>query len=231
MFSLSAEEQEAARKAELGVRRFSSEGKACIECFRIASARIFETVREFLQQNSFLSEKVILERASIDEFFLDVTAAVNDPAAVQQMTMDTDEAAKETFEIGKDTEEAIAETDNKNNNDLRAGRLLMLGAWIALRIRKAVFDRLGFTMSAGIGGNKMVAKLAAGYGKPNGQAVCFPLLSMACCATLALANAAISAGSLVRQFKSYCLMVFQQLSALLHATSPCQFCSKGLKML
>ena len=36
LYRLSPAEQQAARQAELGVRRYSTEGKACIECFRIA---------------------------------------------------------------------------------------------------------------------------------------------------------------------------------------------------
>ena len=36
-------------------------------------------------------------------------------------------------------------------------------------IRKAIFDELGFTCSAGISVNKMAAKFIAGLKKPNAQ--------------------------------------------------------------
>jgi len=39
-----------------------------------------------------------------------------------------------------------------------------------------VLDTLGFTLSAGISTSKLVSKLAASYGKPNGQ-VCDLILS------------------------------------------------------
>lgn len=46
---------------------------------------------------------------------------------------------------------------------------LQLGCHIAWTARRAVFEKLGFTLSAGISTNKLVSKLAASYGKPNGQ--------------------------------------------------------------
>jgi len=113
LFSLSPTEQEAAQKAELGVRRLSSQGKACIECFRIASARIFDTVKQYLQENTFLTQRVILERASIDEFFLDVTGAVSDDddhSADEQLQHDViDEVMKETVEIGINNDAVAAD--------------------------------------------------------------------------------------------------------------------------
>lgn len=41
--------------------------------------------------------------------------------------------------------------------------------WIAEDIRKKIFDRTGLTASAGIAPNKLIAKLASDYKKPNGQ--------------------------------------------------------------
>ena len=40
---------------------------------------------------------------------------------------------------------------------------------IAQEIRKRIFDEVGLTASAGISGNKFVAKIASDYNKPNGQ--------------------------------------------------------------
>jgi hypothetical protein len=45
-FLLSPEQQQAARRRELGVRRYQGDGKASIECFRIASARILSLVQD-----------------------------------------------------------------------------------------------------------------------------------------------------------------------------------------
>lgn len=50
---------------------------------------------------------------------------------------------------------------------------LWRGAVIARGLRKAVFEELGFTLSAGISTSKLVSKLSASLGKPNGQAIIF----------------------------------------------------------
>ena len=63
-------------------------------------------------------------------------------------------------------------TDNLNNDI--TNKALQRGCVIARGIRRAVYNKLGFTLSAGISTSKLVAKLGASYGKPNGQAVVFP---------------------------------------------------------
>lgn len=225
LFRLSDAEQVAARHAEVGVRKTSNQGKASIECYRIASAMIFDTVRTVL---TYMEDKeaskqaknthgrvergggIVLERASIDEFFLDVTAAVdawmdtqddkndinNDDddgsednrSRSENIDDDNDialgglvvDAMKHTIVIGSSTNnESIASRHNSEDLDhahhhcsSKETRRLNHGCAIAYRIRQAVADQLGFTMSAGIGTNKTLAKLAVTYGKPAGQAVC-----------------------------------------------------------
>jgi DNA polymerase-4 len=41
--------------------------------------------------------------------------------------------------------------------------------WIAEDIRKKIFEKTGLTASAGIAPNKLIAKMASDYNKPNGQ--------------------------------------------------------------
>lgn len=53
-------------------------------------------------------------------------------------------------------------------------RALWRGCVIARGLRQAVFECLGFTLSAGISTSKLVAKLGGSLGKPDGQAVVFP---------------------------------------------------------
>lgn len=71
-------------------------------------------------------------------------------------------------------ETTICDENNLHPDDVNAARSLVLGCHIARIVRKAVFDQLKFTLSAGISTSKLVAKLGATYGKPNGQAVIFP---------------------------------------------------------
>jgi DNA polymerase eta len=183
LFRLTGAEQERARRAELGARKYSADGKACIECFRIASARIFEVVREAIANlpctdgsNGNGNGGVVLERASIDEFFLDVTGAVNELERTADR-LDLDEAMRDTVSVGdrlsgKDSSGGIAPAGPVDEDNAESLRLLRAGSFIARRIRRAVSDQLGFTLSAGVGHNKMLAKLAASHGKPNGQALC-----------------------------------------------------------
>ena len=166
-YVLSDTDKDVARKAELGVRKLSSQGKASIECFRIASARIFQTVQAFLEEQF---PGVILERASIDEFFLDVTAAAS--VVREQNGEDTTEAI--AVALAKTSDVVSTSSDNLRNSEDETMRRLQVGCWIAHGIRMAVLDSLGYTLSAGIAHNKTIAKLAASYGKPNGQAVCYP---------------------------------------------------------
>jgi DNA polymerase eta len=48
------------------------------------------------------------------------------------------------------------------------------GAAIALRLRTAVTQQLGYTCSAGIGPNKLLAKIGSAKNKPNKQTLVLP---------------------------------------------------------
>jgi DNA polymerase eta len=179
IFRLTADQQEQARRDDLGVKRNASEGKACIERYRVASARIFHTVLEWIQQAGYSPQEVILERASIDEFFLDVTGACR-RTMVDDIGQIAD-AVLHTVAVGPPSDPSDAlrcerspdkNDDDDDDDDIRT--MLERGCWIAQSIRKAVLDKLGFTLSAGISVNKSLAKLSTTYGKPDGQAVTFP---------------------------------------------------------
>jgi nucleotidyltransferase/DNA polymerase involved in DNA repair len=165
IYNLSVAERQQIIQTENGRQRFPSEGKACLERYRLASTRIFGVVlaslEEFLGRGNF-----ILERASIDELFLDVTdycAAEERNRSVNRISFDN--AVENTVRVGD---------PDWREEDPSVVKLLQRGCWVAKAIRQAVFDKLGFTLSAGISTSKLVAKLGASYGKPNGQAVIYP---------------------------------------------------------
>ena len=185
IYQLSHEEQVKCQQSERGVRRYHHEGKACLERYRIASMRIFNVVLESLtrrlssgsqntnannqQKNS--SSCFTLERASIDEFYLDLTAYCYDPCQgglnnnknnISDATNEEDDAAPNTIHVGK------------RRSDDEISRAIQKASLVSQWIRQDVWTTLGFTMSAGISTNKMMAKLAAGFGKPNGQAILHP---------------------------------------------------------
>lgn len=201
------------RNRELGVRRFSSEGKASIERYRTASARIFETVQGWIVDKK-LQDYIVLERASIDEFFLDATKACalftsfgGDDNGTEDCNIwdkfQMDQAKRATVKVGsrelergeqrkdwcqmrcEETRGTMHQTEeggmcSEDDCTIESGgdddeiKALDVGTFLARSIRETIRERLGFTLSAGIGCNKTIAKLAASYGKPNGQAVVYP---------------------------------------------------------
>lgn len=193
LYKATAEQQQAWRQTELGVRKFSTQGKACIERYRTASAVIFETVHAWIAAHTVDSSSIILERASIDEFFLDVTAAVASDAwsalplgqvlegSTEEQLLQTTQ--RTTVNVGEtnnnpDANNNLAsnlDTDsydnNNDDNDNDDNLYYWRGAMIAQWIRQDIRQTLGFTLSAGIASNKTLAKLSASYGKPNGQAI------------------------------------------------------------
>ncbi len=213
VYQLSPWQQHGLRRIELGQRRLAAHGKASIERYRLASQCIFATVLEFLEQRYYYygggddddgdgdnndknnknitnnHNTIVLERASIDEFFLDVTKVCwrqsagnhNNTDNINDNNTDTtkngsmspaleQQALAATKIIGENTE--IGSLDD--NDDVDYQRALQRGCVIAYQIRQHIRATLGFTLSAGISCNKTLAKLSASYGKPNGQAVTFP---------------------------------------------------------
>ena len=148
-------------------------------------------------ENQTLAEKLgrknyILERASIDELFIDVTKFCYQKMAAdcdsdKNGAINTDESemdAASKFRSQCDTNDAVFQSmketvicheahldprEKMNDTATSTGRALRVGCHIARTVRRAVLDELGFTLSAGISTNKLVSKLAASYGKPNGQ--------------------------------------------------------------
>ena len=178
IYNLPAETRAEMFRKEKNVMRHPHEGKASLERYRLASARIFSVITEALTANVGKGN-FVLERASIDEIFLDVSDhcyRTAEPAWKDGTESLADAARKETVVFGANTEQMTGEHDNADDDDGEESAALRRGCIVARYVRKAVFDALGFTMSAGISINKTVAKLGASYGKPDGQAVVYPEL-------------------------------------------------------
>ncbi|XP_037811260.1 DNA polymerase eta [Lucilia sericata] len=136
----------------------------------------------------------LLERASVDEAYLDITDSVN--KRLQAMNDGTfvlqPQELVNTYAVGFSTIEEfvttitssfitspLADDDNFyrnfHENDVPAVRQsnirLLLGASIASEIRSAVKAETSYECSAGIAHNKILAKLACGINKPNKQTI------------------------------------------------------------
>jgi nucleotidyltransferase/DNA polymerase involved in DNA repair len=188
--------------------------------YRDASVKIFDVLRSF---------GTVLERASIDEAYLDVTelvaaqVATAPPAAERvfvgvvvsgtdaesdaqrgQTTVldDDDDDDEESINddndnddrdvVDDDEENKFAVNDDDNDDAAAAAAAdddessehdavrdacetrLWCGAQLAATIRAKVFAELGFTVSAGISFNKILAKIGSARNKPNNQTTILP---------------------------------------------------------
>ncbi|XP_065080903.1 DNA polymerase eta [Ochlerotatus camptorhynchus] len=155
-------------------------GKADISKYRDAGKEVAAVLQTFTP---------LLERASVDEAYLDITERVL--ARLRDMNegkfhLLPDKLAN-TFAVGYDS---VGEFVQKISGDLE-GKIcsqeldseedrvaykksdikLLIGASIVNEIRAAVKEKTGYECSAGISHNKILAKLTAGFHKPNKQTI------------------------------------------------------------
>ncbi len=160
----------------------SRTAKVSLERYRLASQEVFTAL-------AAETGGQLVERASIDEAFVDVSAEA--AAAVAGLTVGADGAASAT---GGSPREAAADPMPPSwvvvgVNDtgatrgggavvasarwrpglVRSDSLLWAGMAIAARLRAAVERATGFTCSAGVAHNKLLAKLCSAMHKPNQQ--------------------------------------------------------------
>ncbi|KAL3875127.1 hypothetical protein ACJMK2_038059 [Sinanodonta woodiana] len=151
-------------------------GKADLTKYREAGAKVIEVLSKF---------SGCVERASIDEAYIDLTAEVEERLRSLKSGGITPDKLPNTYIIGYDKAkddqnmaevqsngvsdwvETILENEDMNIHETR----LAVGGIIAEEMRAAVFAETGFRCSAGIAHNKMLAKLACGLYKPNKQTI------------------------------------------------------------
>ncbi|XP_067242983.1 DNA polymerase eta isoform X2 [Chanodichthys erythropterus] len=165
-----------------------SHGKADLTHYREASVEVIEVMSRF----------AVIERASIDEAYMDLTASVEDRLKHMSVQDVTPEQLKTTYVQGFPQTGTDDQTENTvlDKEGQRVGGLLQwlellsssaesvcaelrltVGALIVEEMRAAVEQHTGFRCSAGISHNKVLAKLACGLNKPNRQTV-LPLASV-----------------------------------------------------
>lgn len=134
----------------------------------------------------------LLERASVDEAYLDITERVL--ARLREMHEGNYQLLPDkldtTFAVGYDSIGKFVQNisgdlngrvSSQSEDDREAYRKsdikLLIGASIVNEIREAVKQKTGYECSAGIAHNKILAKLTAGFNKPNKQTI-LPLRSI-----------------------------------------------------
>ncbi|PGH16303.1 hypothetical protein AJ79_01842 [Helicocarpus griseus UAMH5409] len=126
---------------------------------------------------------VRVEKAGIDEVFVDLSALVYEVLLEKYPMLREGEAPRDlnerlpkppttVLEWGKedllvDLDVGQAEEDDPDWDDV----CMLVGADIVRDVRRAIWERLKYTCSAGIARNKMMAKLGSACNKPNKQTI------------------------------------------------------------
>ncbi|XP_052865482.1 DNA polymerase eta [Anopheles cruzii] len=159
-------------------------GKADLTRYREAGKAVADVLKSFTP---------LLERASIDEAYLDITERVlgrirdmnegrfqllpdklaNTFAVGYENIGEFVRKLSDTYECGDQGGVPADQLEGKKS-DIK----LLVGASIVNEIRAAVKDQTGYECSAGVAHNKILAKLTAGFHKPNQQTI-LPIDSIA----------------------------------------------------
>lgn len=130
-------------------------GKVSLERYRAASKNVMRIFESYSKKNGF-----VLERASIDEAYFDLTKYVEKHLSA---------GVVKPFE-----EEKVLEYTNvvSNLNPYSfSDRGLIVASALVYEIRQEVKKKLGYPCSAGISVNKLLAKVASSRNKPNKQTI------------------------------------------------------------
>lgn len=157
--------------------------KADLTKYREAGKQVAEVLQNFTQ---------LLERASIDEAYLDITERVDEiykELDKSQPNFDLEKLTG-TYAVGFETIEDYVnqisivneyttsqdlEDESENPIVYKTSDIkLLIAAKIVNEIRSAVREKTGYACSAGIAHNKILAKLTCGFHKPNKQ-TCLPI--------------------------------------------------------
>ncbi|XP_077093752.1 DNA polymerase eta isoform X2 [Siphateles boraxobius] len=155
-----------------------SHGKADLTHYREASVEVIEVMSRF----------AVIERASIDEAYMDLTASVQERLKhasardiTPQLLRNTHVQGFPQTHTGDPSDDTLMDKEARRAAGLHqwlghlssssADLRLAVGALIVEETRAAVEKHTGFRCSAGISHNKVLAKLACGLNKPNRQTV------------------------------------------------------------
>ncbi|KAK5854108.1 hypothetical protein PBY51_015206 [Eleginops maclovinus] len=163
-----------------------SRGKADLTPYREASVEVIEVMSRF----------AVIERASIDEAYMDLTDAVQQRLKNMTNKQVEPDQLRATYIQGypqsvpeheESVEDPALDKEEQRSRGLQqwlaslpvplsgqqipADLLLTVGAIIVEEMRAAIEKDTGFRCSAGISHNKVLSKLACGLNKPNRQTV------------------------------------------------------------
>ncbi|KAJ5462838.1 hypothetical protein N7475_007782 [Penicillium sp. IBT 31633x] len=167
--------------------------KVSLDPYRAQSRKILQTMKEALAtwnaddtgtetQHPKQDLAAVVEKASIDEVFIDLSPLIYKAllhrypefrAGMQDENRDAELPIPPTTALQWDTDCMIdldqheTEEDDPDWDDV----VMLIGSEIVRWVRNAVWEKLSYTCSAGLGRNKMIAKLGSACNKPNLQTV------------------------------------------------------------
>ena len=156
--------------------------KATLKRYRDASRKVFDIIDTCVAEqataaglasgSSLQHRQIWIEKASIDEAYIDVTAFVS--SIVDRCSTNGDLELPERTRLmmmRKEKEDAPEPLTTLGSSLRDRHRRLCLGAIIGHEIRTRVAKACGYTLSVGIARNKLLAKLASPMNKPDGQMI------------------------------------------------------------
>ncbi|XP_044269344.1 DNApol-eta [Tribolium madens] len=135
-------------------------GKADLTKYRDAGKRVADVLLTFT---------TLLERASVDEAYLDITEIVEKriEKGLDELTLSN---LSNTFVVGCELEDFVHNAITNKEYSIHNLKLAV-GGLVTEEIRHEVFKVTGYKCSAGIAHNKILAKLVCSLHKPNKQTI------------------------------------------------------------
>lgn len=159
------------------VRNNMNTDKVALDPYRLESRKSIELIKRTLPAPPLQK----IEKASIDEVFLDLSAQVHGillarypellPLQSQNLSVKLPKPRTTTLNWHTDTVVGINTNEDESDPPDWDDIALSIGSEIVRNLRQEIYRHLHYTCSAGVAGNKALAKLGAGHMKPNGQTV------------------------------------------------------------
>ncbi|KAF2867445.1 hypothetical protein BDV95DRAFT_444649, partial [Massariosphaeria phaeospora] len=151
--------------------------KVSLDPYRLQSRRILKRIKESLPE-----KEQRVEKASIDEVFMDLSAQVHGilmerypelqgPAPNDDPTEHLPKPPTTVLDWAADALVETGEEDGEDKDPDWDDVCMVIASEIVRDVRKHIKDELGYTCSGGVARNKMLAKIGSGYKKPNQQTV------------------------------------------------------------
>jgi DNA polymerase eta len=151
--------------------------KVSLDPYRMECRKILKCIKESLPE-----KEQRVEKASIDEVFMDLSAQVHTillerypelrgPAPYDDPTERLPKVPTTVLDWAADALVETGEEDGEDRDPDWDDVCTVIASEIVRDVRKNIKDVLGYTCSGGVAKNKMLAKLGSGYKKPNQQTV------------------------------------------------------------